>query len=141
MRRIKIPGEIRDHIKAHAESRYPQECCGILYGRLDGRTKIVEEIQTVKNATSESPENRYLIPPEAILEAEKHARKHQLELLGYYHSHPNFAAEPSDFDREHAWPWYSYIIVSVLEGRADELKSWELREDRSGFTPEEVLFF
>ena len=61
-----------------------------------------------------------------------------LEVVGYYHSHPDHPARPSDYDRDHGWPWYSYVIISIQQGKAGELNSWVLRDDRSKFELESV---
>jgi len=74
------------------------------------------------------------------LEAERQARAEGLDVLGIVHSHPDHPAEPSSFDLEHAWPYYSYMIVSVSGGAAADQRSWRLRDDRSGFDPERLEF-
>jgi proteasome lid subunit RPN8/RPN11 len=109
-----------------------------MLGRVVDGTKIIEEVKAVENARLDSPRNRYLIPPDEVVRGDRYARERGLDILGFYHSHPNVAARPSEFDREHAWPWYSYVIVSVQEGAAAELHSWVLRDDRSQFEPEEI---
>jgi proteasome lid subunit RPN8/RPN11 len=80
-----------------------------------------------------------LIPPESVLKAEKYAREKKLDVLGFYHSHPNAEARPSQFDLDHAWPFYSYIIVSVKGNKAQEMNSWKMAEDRSRFDPESII--
>ena len=92
----------------------------------------------MENTQENSPRNRYLIHPETMLEAEKDARGRGVDIVGIYHSHPDHPARPSEFDREHAFPWYSYIVVSVHGGSRRDLTSWTLREDRSGFDAEEM---
>lgn len=122
-----------DHIRRHGEEDYPHECCGFLFGTLvDGAQRIVEA-RRQSNARTESREMRFLITPEDFRAAEKHARQTGRQMLGIYHSHPDDAARPSDYDREHAWPWYSYLILSVSRGMAGDLNAWQLRDDRSGF--------
>ena len=86
----------------------------------------------------ENRHNRYLIPPEVILRTEREARADGLDVVGYYHSHPDHPSRPSDFDRDHAWPGYSYLIVSVREGRARDERSWRLSDDRSRFDEEPI---
>ena len=129
-----------EHIRRHGESDYPYECCGLLVGHFagDGR-KIVAEAFPISNAREEAAKrNRFLIRPEELMRGERHARERKLDVVGFYHSHPDHPAVPSGFDLEHAWPTYSYIIVSVREGRAGDLRSWEMEADRSRFNEEEI---
>ncbi len=139
-------------IRSHGEREYPAECCGILLGRADGEQKVVSEAVPVRNLRHdpqraqellplnvpgrESERNRFLIDPRDQLRVEKDARARQLDVLGYYHSHPDHPARPSEYDREHAWPWYSYVIIGVEQGEAKDFSAWVLTDDRSQFTPE-----
>lgn len=132
-------------VDRHAAAAYPEECCGVLVGRPlaegagAGRLEtLVERILPVDNERQDSRENRYLIHPETVLAAEKEARRIDRQVVGYYHSHPDHPARPSEFDREHAWPGLSYVIVSVTEGSAAETRSWRLDDDRSRFLEEEL---
>jgi len=136
---IEIKNEHRRAIEAHGAQSYPHQCCGLMLGRVVNGTRVVEELKPVNNARLDSPQNRYLIPPDEVVKGDRYARERGLDIIGFYHSHPNVAARPSEFDREHAWPWYSYVIVSVQEGTAAELHSWVLRDDRSQFDQEEVI--
>ncbi len=142
-----------ESIRLHGEQDYPSECCGVLLGRVEGHAKHVVEVVGLKNArrevsraqellpvddpAKETERNRFLIDPLNQLRVEKDARARGLEVLGYYHSHPDHPARPSEYDREHAWPWYSYVIVSVVRGIAKDLTCWVLAEDREMFHPEE----
>jgi len=131
----------KDEIVAQAEREYPHECCGLLLGRLDegGHKKVVAEVFPVSNAREEAERhNRSLITPEEYLRGERRARARRLDVVGNYHSHPDHPAVPSQFDLEHAWPTWSYVIVSVRGGAAAELRSWELEADRSRFSEEEL---
>ncbi|HEY6292364.1 MAG TPA: M67 family metallopeptidase [Terriglobia bacterium] len=139
-------------IHRHAETEYPAECCGILLGQVEGHSKEVKEVASIPNLRHnparagellplddpgrESERNRFLIDPKEQLRVEKDARARGLTVVGYYHSHPDHPARPSGYDREHAWPWYSYVIVSVEAGRAVDTRSWALSDDRSSFEPE-----
>lgn len=140
-------------IRTHAESTYPDECCGIIAGHLSDDGKRVVEIWPMENAWNEetarelpegggvtSRESRYAIAPRDMLNAQKEARDRNLDIIGIYHSHPDHPAIPSEMDRAIAWPVYSYIIVSVPKGKAGELRSWCLDDDRQ-FQPEEVIAF
>ena len=147
----------QSHVKAvseHGACDYPSECCGMLLGRADGDDKQVSEVVALKNLRHdaaraqellplaspdrETDRNRFLIDPLEQLKVEKDARARGLDVLGYYHSHPDHPARPSNYDREHAWPWYSYIILSVEKGTPAEMTSWVLSDNRGRFDPEVV---
>ena len=154
---INLSKDQLDVIRNHGGTDYPNECCGILLGHAHGEQKQVQEVIPLKNLRldaaraqellplespgRESERNRFLIDPLEQLHVEKGARQRSLDVLGYYHSHPDAPARPSEYDREHAWPWYSYIIVSVERGEPGEITSWVLSGDRSRFgsEPMEVL--
>jgi proteasome lid subunit RPN8/RPN11 len=128
-------------IADHGERDYPHECCGLLLGRFakDG-LKITCETYLISNAREEAAKrNRFLITPEELIRGERYAAQKQLEIIGFYHSHPDHPAVPSEYDREHAWPVFSYIIVSVQNGEAKDIYSWTLKPDRSAFDQEEIL--
>jgi proteasome lid subunit RPN8/RPN11 len=126
-------------IENHGEHDYPYECCGLLLGRFVDGQKTVGEVYPISNAREEAAKrNRFLIRPDELLRGERYAEQQGLEVVGFYHSHPDCEAEPSRYDLEHAWPTYSYIIVSVREGVAVDLKSWELKPNRSQFLSEET---
>ena len=138
---ISLEEQQADEIRRHGESEYPHECCGLLIGRLNETgSKRVAEVYPVSNAREEKAKhNRSLILPEEYMRGERYARGLGLEVVGNYHSHPDHPATPSQFDLDHAWPTWSYIIVSVREGRAVDLRSWEMAADRSRFDEEEIL--
>lgn len=126
-------------IREHGIRDYPYECCGLLLGSFGPEGKLVTETFPISNAREESAKrNRFLITPEELMKGERYARQHDLEVVGFYHSHPDSPAVPSQYDLEHAWPTYSYIIVSTSAGRADDLFSWEQEPDRSRFNQEEI---
>ena len=131
---MKLSKELLHQIHLHLESGYPNEACGVMLGK-DG---VVTEIVSAENERTDSARNRYLIDPLAYLRIERGADKRGLEVLGIYHSHPDVAAWPSKFDLDHAWPNFSYLIVSVVKGKAVESNSWRLRADRSAFDQEAV---
>lgn len=135
---ILAPNDLLKSIAAHGEAEYPHECCGILLGKLlpDGQ-KTLEALIPVSNARdAEHRHNRFLITPEELLQGELQARKRGLDVVGFYHSHPDHPAVPSGYDLDHAWPTYSYIIVSVNQAKAGDLFSWELESDRTHFNSE-----
>lgn len=125
-------------IKAHAEADYPHECGGLLLGHLDieGNKRVVETLPMKNTADLESRHNRVLIDPRALMLAERDAGKKRLDVVGYYHSHPDDEAVPSQFDLDYALPVWSYIIVSVLGGKTADLRAWQMENDRSKFTEE-----
>ena len=131
----------RLEIAAHSERDYPYECCGLLLGGFGAHgTKLVAETYPISNAREEEAKrNRFLIRPEELMVGEKYAARKELEVLGFYHSHPDHPAVPSQYDLEHAWPVYSYIVVSVRAGQAEDLRSWEMEGDRSRFNEEEMV--
>jgi proteasome lid subunit RPN8/RPN11 len=125
-------------IHAHGIQTYPHECCGALLGRDGDEKREVVELLPLANRRNDSPRNRFEVTADDVRLAEKAAREKQLELIGWYHSHPDAPARPSEYDRDHAWPWYSYIIVSVEQGGARNTTSWRLNDDRSGYDAEEI---
>lgn len=126
-------------IKQHGERDYPHEACGLMGGVLDGERTTVLRLVPLSNERTDSARNRYLIDPDAFRRAQAELDREKLEVLGVYHSHPDHPAEPSTFDRDHAWPRLSYAIVSVAAGRAGDLRSWRLSDDRSAFAEEPIM--
>ncbi len=127
-----------EQIEKHGEKTYPFECGGMLIGHFaaDG-VKTVVELLPMENAMDDSEKhNRVLIIPKDVLRAERYAREKKLDVIGYYHSHPDHPAIPSQFDLDHALPVWSYIIVSVERGKAVNVRSWEMENDRSKFNEE-----
>jgi proteasome lid subunit RPN8/RPN11 len=148
---LKLSPEIAEKIRQHGAETYPYECCGALLGRdsdaaatgssepaqVAPRREILGLFPLV-NRRDDSPRNRFSVTSDDVRAAEKAAHEQGLDVVGWYHSHPDHPAEPSEFDREHAWPWYSYIIVGVANGEPQRLTSWRLADDRTGFTPEDI---
>src|SRR6201984_3157762 len=146
---LRLSTEIVAKIRAHGAETYPHECCGALLGRdsnavlESGRgtkapAREVLQLFPLVNRRDDSPRNRFSVTAEDVLEAEKAAREQGLEVVGWYHSHPDHPARPSEYDRDHAWPWYSYIIVSVQNGAPQHMTSWRLNDDRAEFSPEGI---
>jgi proteasome lid subunit RPN8/RPN11 len=137
---LRIDAGDLEQIRAHGEAAYPEECCGVLIGResADRTEARVERIVAADNERSDSRHNRYVISPQALLKAQREARAGGLEIVGYYHSHPDHPARPSEFDREHAWPGTSYVIVSIEKGKAVDCRSWRLSDDRAAFEEESL---
>ena len=137
---ITIANEQLNEIRKHGVRDYPYECCGLLLGRFRAEGKVVTETYPISNAREESAKrNRFLIEPKELMRGEQYARSRDLEVVGFYHSHPDSPAVPSQYDLEHAWPTYSYIIVSTRADQAGDLFSWEQEADRSKFNQEELI--
>jgi proteasome lid subunit RPN8/RPN11 len=139
---LRISVEQAVAIRTHAEQVYPQECCGVLLGKLDGGVRFVREVVPAHNVSAESQSTRYSIAPQELIEIQKQARDSQLDIIGFYHSHPDHPAQWSDTDRREAhWFACSYLIVSVEEGKAAELQSFVLAgtsEEHKRFDDEEL---
>lgn len=117
-----LPVEELEKIRRHARSAYPEECCGFLIG---AGTRVLEARPTV-NAHPDHRQTRYTVPPLEVLRLDRELRTSALEHIGFYHSHPDHPAVPSDFDLARAWPGYSYVIVSVIGGEPREIRAWRL---------------
>jgi proteasome lid subunit RPN8/RPN11 len=127
------PG-VEESIRAHARAAYPHECCGALIGR----ESVAQAAFALPNTTEEGPRRRFLVRPDDYRAAERQSQALGLDLLGFYHSHPDHPARPSQYDLDHAWPFFSYVIVSVTADGTGPLTSWRLREDRSAFDEEPI---
>ncbi|HKN76337.1 MAG TPA: M67 family metallopeptidase [Candidatus Acidoferrum sp.] len=147
---LSIIAELAEKIREHGVETYPYECCGALLGK-DHSFLTVDPNESVRriprevlslfplvNRRDDSPRNRFSVTADDVREAEKSAAAQGLEVIGWYHSHPDHPAQPSDYDRDHAWPWYSYIIVSVHTGVPQDMTSWRLKDDRTGFLAEKI---
>ncbi len=148
---LKMSAEIAQKIREHGAQGYPNECCGALLGRDADETSAattggglalpareILALFPLVNRREDSPRNRFSVTAEDVRDSEKAAREKGLDVVGWYHSHPDHPARPSQYDREHAWPWYSYIIVSVANGKPQEMTSWRLSDDRSEYACEEI---
>ena len=122
-------------IRAHGRETYPHECCGALIGDAG----IVTATLALPNTTEEGPRRRFLVRPADYRDAERAAVEAGAELLGFYHSHPDHPARPSQYDLDHAWPSFSYVIVSVMGGQDRDLRCWSLRDDRSAFDEQPLV--
>ncbi|MGH9396730.1 MAG: M67 family metallopeptidase [Terriglobia bacterium] len=151
---LRIDEDKLEDIRRHAARDYPNECCGAMLGSADGDTKEVRQVEPLRNLRKEpdradellplsapereSERNRFLIDPNDVRLVEQEARARGLDIVGFYHSHPDHPARPSNYDRDHAFPWYSYVIIAVETGRPGRLTSWVLREDRTQFDDEGI---
>src|SRR5689334_7223783 len=134
---LSISKELVEGIRAHGAETYPHECCGALLGR-DLEPREIVALFPLINRRDDSPRNRFSVSAQDVVDAEKSARAQGLDVVGWYHSHPDHPARPSQYDRDHAWPWYSYIIVSVQDGAPQDMTSWRLNDDRNQFSPEGI---
>jgi len=133
-RRLLLEPTVGAAIRRHGEETYPHECCGALVGR-SGRTTAVVALP---NTTEEGPRRRFLVRPSDYRLAETRAAELGGELLGFYHSHPDHPARPSQYDLDHAWPTFAYVIVAVANGAAADMTVWYLKDDRTIFEKGEL---
>ena len=134
---LKLSRQIENEIRQAGADAYPNECCGIMFGSGEGDDHAVKSLRPIVNAREDGEQyHRFLITAEDMMQAELEARRLGLEIVGFYHSHPDHPAKPSDYDRDHALPFYSYIILRVAEGRPGLMTSWRLRISREAFDPE-----
>ena len=138
MTTININEKIAEAFTAHGEKDYPHECCGFILGHFkDGESHGIEYMPAT-NVKEENRERRFLIDPQAYQKAEDEADERGLSVISIVHSHPDHPDKPSDFDRDHAWPGFSYIIISVKNGTATSYRSWQLNENREFFIEENI---
>lgn len=137
---LKIGAGDVGNIHDHAKEAYPEECSGVLVGmRAEGGMKIVADVWRAENVHEEERSRRFLIDPLVYMKFEEQADERDMEIIGIYHSHPDHPAEPSEYDRDHAWPGWSYIIASVSSDGIEAMRSWVLKDDRSGYDEERIV--
>jgi proteasome lid subunit RPN8/RPN11 len=136
---IEISEALMKQIHANGEAAYPEEGAGLLLGEVQDERRLARLILPLVNSReADARHNRYLITPQDMLRSEQQAAKLGLDILGIFHSHPDHPNRPSEFDREWAIPWYSYLITSVNAGQAVDSRSWRLSEDRLDFEEENI---
>ena len=135
---LQLSEGLANRIRAHGAESYPHECCGALLGADRETRREILELFPLVNRRNDSPRNRFSITPEDFRAAEAAAAERGWEVVGWYHSHPDHPPLPSEYDREHAWPWYSYVIVSVIGREPKQMSSWRLADDRMRFQPEAI---
>ncbi len=138
-RSLELTPDAEAHIREHGARAYPQECCGALLGRTDGVAKSVTEVIALENVRADNRERRFLVDDSDYMRVEREADRRGLALLGFYHSHPDHPAAPSQTDLERAFPWFSTIILSVRQGKPEAMTSWILTEDRDRFLEERIV--
>lgn len=137
---VKLATEQIERIRQHGEQMFPEECGGLLLGVSEDGVRFIREVLPLDNVRKDSRHNRVELSPLDYARAEREAAKRDLGVWGYYHSHPNHPAVPSQFDLEHApFTEWSYLIVAVRDGKAEEVRAWTVREDRSQFDEEEIV--
>ena len=148
---IRLSPTFQDDIEQHGVRDFPNECCGVLLGEINGQDKIVIEVRPLPNTFSPSEEfersiltegeteapsgqvgqeRRYMVSQDTMFKLMREERKTGVKILGFYHSHPNHPALPSEYDRTWAMNWYTYIIVSIINGSPVEMTAWSLDEDQ-----------
>jgi proteasome lid subunit RPN8/RPN11 len=134
---VQLNARVLATIRRHGEAAYPYECCGALIGAAaeDGSVRIFDAVE-LENVTDEGPRRRFRVSSAEYRQSEARARALGAELVGFYHSHPDHPAQPSQYDLDHAWPNFSYLIVAVADGASGDLRSWRLLPDRSAFEEE-----
>jgi proteasome lid subunit RPN8/RPN11 len=140
--KVKLSNDQIEAIKSHGERTYPEECGGLLLGVVEDGALAVRAVLSLENIRKDSRHNRIELDPLDYARAEREAARQGLGVWGYYHSHPDHPAIPSGFDLDHApFTEWSYLVVSIRDGKAEDLRAWSLREDRSQFDEEEFLVF
>jgi proteasome lid subunit RPN8/RPN11 len=139
---LRIPQSEYDALRRHGEATYPHECCGVLLGRFEGDDRVVSEVVRCGNTRDDSPHNRYHISPAELVRIQRQGRERRLDIVGFYHSHPDHPAQWSqtDFAEAH-WIGCSYVITSVEQGRATVTNSFLLTgedEESKRFDHEDI---
>ncbi|MGA3066340.1 MAG: M67 family metallopeptidase [Tepidisphaeraceae bacterium] len=142
-RLILTAAQIRQ-IEREGSASYPSECCGAMLGMdqngAEGVRRVVKRLEPLKNSfVAEEQFHRFSLDPKELMDLEKRSGEAKLAVLGFYHSHPDHPARPSEYDRQHAWPFYSYVIVEIAGGKPAELTSWQLDANSETFTREEIV--
>lgn len=130
----KISEDLSERMQNQSSENYPEECCGVLIGTVQNNgLREIRYLYETQNLHTDNRTRRFLIDPDDFRRAEQFAKEKDSQIIGFYHSHPDHDPVPSDHDRELAWPWYLYIIISVLQGKPSSVQGWMLRDDRSGY--------
>jgi proteasome lid subunit RPN8/RPN11 len=142
MRRVTIPDGLVRRMGIHARATYPDECCGFLLGSEEdsdaARRRAIESVEPAANEFDGERRRRFVIAPAEIRAIERRLEGTARSVIGFYHSHPDHPARPSEFDRDHAWPWYTYVVLSVTKDEVPAVGAFELDEASGEFRPLEV---
>ena len=137
---LKLSNKVLAQIQENGENAYPEEGAGLMLGKDQEGRRVVQTILPLNNAREDAARhNRYLITAEDMMSAEMEAINMGLDIVGIFHSHPDHPNRPSEFDREWALPWFSYVITSVQNGKAAGSRSWRLADDRRSFFEEMIV--
>lgn len=136
--RLTIDPALLERIEEDAVASIPNECCGLLIGRIEGHQGIVDRVEPAANVWAGDRRRRYQIDPQAVFQAFRNARNEGLQIVGFYHSHPDGRSTPSEHDREAAWQGKSYVIVAIREGRVAGVRSWRLEPGESEMSEESI---
>ena len=136
---IQMKKEFLDDIEAHGKEGFPNEVCGIILGVSGDEKKEVLQLKRGTNLNKDRTHDRYELDPKDLLQAERDARDSDMDIIGFYHSHPDHPDIPSEFDRERAWPDYSYIITSIMGGKEASTRSWLLNDESHIFEEEKII--
>lgn len=137
---LEITQQLLDQIHKHGAESYPEEGAGLMLGNPNGDVRMIQAILPLINARENTARhNRYLLTAKDMLKGEQEATRLGLDIIGVFHSHPDHPDRPSEFDREWALPWFSYLITRVDKGKAISSRSWRLAEDRDEFNEETIL--
>ena len=140
MKPIILTTSLKQQIEQEGAASFPNECCGIIYGTDEPHGRVVTRLEAVSNEFEAGERyHRFSITPADLIKAEKSAAAHNELVLGFYHSHPDHPARPSEYDRVHAWPFYSYIIVSIMNAKPANMTSWLLDEQTEQFQEQEIV--
>lgn len=135
--RVRLPTDVETELRLHCEGAYPLEACGAILGHGDGESEpwTIVAVRPAPNQHGDDQRRRYLVPPEFQMLAEREARRKNLDVIGYFHSHPDHPAQPSDYDRVHAWAGYLYAICAVAQGKATDLNAFALEQQGGALRP------
>jgi proteasome lid subunit RPN8/RPN11 len=130
---------LSEEVEQEGSAAFPNECCGIIYGHDYPDRRVASRLEPVKNEFEVGEQyHRFSITPKDLIAAEKSAAEHGELMLGFYHSHPDHPARPSEYDRVHAWPFYSYVIVSIMGGKPADMTCWVLDEQTEQFVQQPI---
>jgi proteasome lid subunit RPN8/RPN11 len=135
---LRIQQTVLDEIQAHMRETYPDECCGLIIGVSDNGARSGLGARRCRNLNTDRARDRYELDPADMLKASHELSGTGQDIVGIYHSHPDHPSRPSEFDRDHAWPGWSYMIGSVMNGRVASVQSWELDESARSFEEEPI---
>jgi proteasome lid subunit RPN8/RPN11 len=136
---LKLTAAQADQIRREGAAVYPNECCGVMIGKDDGNQRFVRQLKPLTNSFDTAERyHRFSLSPKDLMRAEKEAAEAGELVLGFYHSHPDHPARPSEYDRQHAWPFYSYVIVAIETGKPAAMTSWRLQETTEQFEEEKI---